>query len=69
MFDLIRREPVRTLTVLSGVVPIVTDGLVLFGAWRPTLEQLAFVNGVPVALGAACGWTIVRNRVTPTRFR
>lgn len=59
----IKREPVRALTAAAGVVPIVTTGLVLFHAWDPTDEQLAYVNGVPVALGVALGWTIVRNAV------
>lgn len=65
LVDLIRREPVRTLTIAAATVPIVADGLVVFNVWDPTGEQLAYVNGLPVVLGAVFGYTVVRNAVTP----
>lgn len=65
ILDLIRSEPVRALSVAAGVVPLVADGLIVFDAWNPTVEQLAYVNGAPVALGVALGWKVVRNAVAP----
>ena len=61
----IKREPVRWFTGLSTAVPIAVNGLIIFDAWDPTVEQLQYVLGVPAALAAVFGFTIVRDAVTP----
>lgn len=60
-----RREPVRVFTGLQGTVTLATQGLVLFDAWDPTVDQLAYVNGLVAAVALAWGFTGVRNRVSP----
>jgi hypothetical protein len=61
----LRLEPVRIFAFLNALVPLVADGLVVFGLWGPSAEQLAYVNALPLGLGTAIGATIVRSRVTP----
>lgn len=63
--SLLRREPVRALTVLAGLVPLITNGLIIFDVWSPTSEQLAYVNGAPAAVAVILGFTVVRNAVAP----
>ena len=65
LFNTIRREPVRYFTVASGLIPLITTGLILFDWWHPAVEQLAYVNGLPAAIAVVFGVTIVRNAVTP----
>lgn len=62
----IRREPVRWFAGANALVPIATTGFILFDWWEPTVEQLAYVNGLPAAVGLAIGVSLVRNAVTPT---
>lgn len=61
----VKREPVRWFTGLSTVVPIIVNGLLIFNAWNPSVEQLQYVLGVPTAIAAVFGFTIVRSAVTP----
>jgi hypothetical protein len=61
----IKREPVRWFAGANGLVPILTTGLILFDWWHPTVEQLAYVNGLPAAVGVAVGVSVLRNAVTP----
>ena len=59
-------EPVALFVFLATIVPLVSSGLVVFEAWAPTAEQLAWTNGVPVALAAALGIKVTRAKVKPT---
>lgn len=61
----IRREPVRWFTATSQLIPVIVSGLLVFGAWDPTPEQLAYVSGAVAAIAGAFGFTIVRQAVTP----
>lgn len=61
----LKREPVRWFTGLSQLVPLIVTGLLVFDAWNPNAEQLAYVTGLPAALALVFGVTIVRNAVTP----
>lgn len=58
-------EPVRVFTALETLVALAVSGLVVFGVWSPTPEQLAWTTGAVAVIGAAFGVSVVRNRVTP----
>lgn len=59
----IKAEPVRWFSAASALVPLGTTGLIVFDAWHPTLDQLAYVNGLPAAIALAVGVSVVRNAV------
>ncbi len=59
----IRREPVRFIMGVQGTVSLLINGLVVFEAWDPTAEQLAFLNGAVVSLGTVWGFTSTRAAV------
>lgn len=65
IIDSMKREPIRWFTGLQLLVALAVQGLLLFTEWDPTADQLTYIIGVPSALGAICGFTIVRNAVTP----
>lgn len=67
MWKSIKREPVRWFSALSALVPLGTAGLITFDWWHPTVEQLAYVNGLPAAVALGLGVTVVRNAVTPVQ--
>lgn len=58
-------EPVALFAFLATIVPLVTSGLVVFGAWHPTVEQLAYVDGVPAIVALAFGIRVTRAKVAP----
>jgi hypothetical protein len=58
-------EPVVLFTALATLVPLATNGLVVFGVWGPNPEQLAYVNGFVVVVSAAFGVRSARNAVQP----
>jgi len=62
---LIHREPVRVLLILAGMIPLVSSGLQLFGIYELNPDQLAYLAGLPTAIGVVVGSTVIRNRVTP----
>lgn len=61
----IKREPVRWFACIDALVGLFCTGLVVFDAWNPTLDQLAFVTGATAVVANALGFTIVRQAVTP----
>ena len=65
MRELVKRlwegEPVYVLTFLATFVPMIASGLVVFQAWSPTADQLAWVTGVPATVGAGFGIAVRRN--------
>lgn len=65
MWNAIKREPVRWFSAANALVPVVTTGFITFDWWHPTIEQLAWVNGLPAVVGLAFGVTVVRNAVSP----
>jgi hypothetical protein len=58
-------EPVALFTMLGSIVPLITNGLVVFNAWSPSADQLAYTNGVVVALSAIIAGSTARTQVTP----
>lgn len=50
-----KMHPVRFVSAVAGTVQLSTQGLVLFQVWHPTVDQLAYVNGLVVALAAVWG--------------
>jgi hypothetical protein len=63
---LVDAEPVALFSALATLVPLVANGLVVFNAWGPTADQLAYVNGATVVVAGALGVTGARRLVTPT---
>lgn len=61
----VKREPVRWLAGLQVLWVAVVSGLLVFGWWSPTADQLQWVLGVPVVIANVFGFTIVREAVTP----
>jgi SNF family Na+-dependent transporter len=61
----VKREPVRWFAAIDGLVALLSTGLIVFDAWHPTLDQLAFVTGATAVVASALGFTIVRQAVTP----
>ena len=59
----IKTEPVRWFSAVSALTPLLTTGLIIFDMWKPTLDQLAYVNGLPAAVALAVGVSVVRNSV------
>ena len=58
-------EPVALFTALATLVPLITNGLVVFGAWSPEADQLAYVNSATLVVSAAFGVRASRAAVTP----
>lgn len=58
-------EPVALFTGLATLVPLVTNGLVVFNAWAPTADQLAYVNSAATVIAAGFGIKVARDAVTP----
>lgn len=56
-------EPVRLFVGVNGTVVLLTQGLVVFGWWTPTADQLAYVNGFVATFATVWGVTRLRNRV------
>lgn len=58
-------EPVALFTALAMLVPLVVSGLVVFDAWSPTADQLAWVNGATIIIAGSFGIKVTRSNVTP----
>lgn len=59
-------EPVALFTGLAVLVPLITNGLVVFDAWAPSPDQLAYVNSAVAVIASAFGIKVARDHVTPT---
>ena len=58
-------EPVALFTGLATLVPLATNGLVVFDLWAPTADQLAYVNSAAVVMASAFGIKVARDHVPP----
>jgi len=63
--QLMDAEPVVLFTALATLVPLITNGLVVFNAWSPTAEQLAYVNGFVLVASSGFGIRAARQHVEP----
>lgn len=65
IWEIIRKEPARFFAALGALVTGLINGLTTFDLWHPTVEQLAYSNGLVGLFAAFFLATFLRGAVTP----